>query len=144
MKKLILILAIALSGTFAYAQKINNADVPVVVSAKFNSLYPNTSVEHWKKEKGNYEAKFMQDGTKKCAVIDPSGNLVKASVTISTTELPSPVTDYVAKNYANQPITEAEKIYETTGEVKYEAKVNGTHLCFDSNGHYIKSEKRKS
>ncbi|HKC69131.1 MAG TPA: PepSY-like domain-containing protein [Bacteroidia bacterium] len=144
MKKLILIVAIALTGTLAHAQKISSSEVPGAVSSKFSSMYPNSTVDHWKKEKGNYEVKFMQGGKKMCVAIDPSGNVVKTSTTISASELPSSVNDYVAKNYSNQKITEAEKISEADGTTKYEAKVNGTHLCFDSNGNFVKSEKRKS
>jgi hypothetical protein len=144
MKKLFLIVAIALSGTFAYAQKISSSEVPSVVSSKFSSMYPNTTVDHWKKEKGNYEVKFTQDSKKICVVIDPSGNLIKTSTSISVSELPNSVNDYVAKNYGNDKITEAERISEANGQMKYEAKVKDNHLCFDSNGNFIKSEKRKS
>ncbi|HXU27905.1 MAG TPA: PepSY-like domain-containing protein [Bacteroidia bacterium] len=136
MKKLILIVAIALTGNFAYAQKISNSEVPSVVNSKFTSMYPNGNVDYWKKEKGNYEVKFTQDSKKMCVVI--SGNVVKNSTAISVSELPSSVSDYVTKNY---PI---HKITEPDGKMKYETKINDTHLCFDSNGNFVKSEKRKS
>jgi hypothetical protein len=144
MKKLILILAIALTGSFAYAQKVSSSSVPTAVTSKFNSLYPNATIEHWKKEKMNYEAKFTQNTTKMCVVIDPNGNVVKTATDISTSQLPDAATDYITKNYSNDKITEASKISEADGRVKYEAKVKDTHLCFDSNGNYLKSEKRKS
>src|ERR1700739_1704920 len=136
MKKLILIFAIT-TGSFAYAQKISNSDVPAAVTSKFSSLYPNSEVKQWKKEKGNYEAKFMQSSKKKCVVIDPSGNVIKTTTDISVMELPVSVNDYVAKNYGTEKITEASKTTEANGKIKYEAKVKETHLCFDANGNFI-------
>ena len=144
MKKIILILAITLTGSFAYAQKMSSSDVPTVVTSKFSSLYPNCKAEQWKKEKGNYETKFKQNDTKTCVVIDPNGNLVRTATTITNSELPKSVNDYVAKNYADNKITKAEKVIDADGTVRYEADVNKTNLCFDVNGLFLRSEKRKS
>src|ERR1017187_361297 len=144
MKKLILILTIALIGNFSYAQKVSTSSVPAVVTSKFSTLYPNSKAEQWKDVKGNYETKFIQDKTKMCVVIDPSGNVVKTSTTINASELPSSVSNYVAKNYANEKITEACKTTEADGKIKYEAVVKDNRLCFDTDGNFVKSEKRKS
>jgi hypothetical protein len=143
MKKGILITAITLMGSIAFAQKIKTADVPTVVTAEFASLYPSCKVEQWKKEKTNYEAKFEQNTTKMCVVIDPSGNLVKTTTHIAVAQLPVGVNDYVVKNYAGKKITEACKTTEANGVVKYEAEVNSTRLCFDANGTFVKAEKKK-
>ena len=143
MKKLILILAIA-SVSFVNAQKISTSVVPVAVTSKFTSLYPDYKGEEWKKEKGNYEAKITQNTTKTYVVIDPSGNLVKTTTDIAVSELPAAVNDYVTKNYMEQKITEASKTIEADGKIKYEAKVKENRLCFDADGKYIKAEKRKS
>lgn len=43
-----------------------------------------------------------------------------------------------------QKITEACKTIEADGKVKYEALVKDNHLCFDTDGNFVKSEKRKS
>ena len=144
MKKLILTLAIISTVNFAQAQKINASTVPTIVTSKFTALYPNCKAEEWKKEKGNYETKFVQSSIKTCLVIDPSGNVVKTTTSIAVSELPKTVNDYIVKNYANEMIKEASKTVEANGAVKYEAKVKETHLCFDTNGNFVKSEKRKS
>jgi len=144
MKKGILITAITLMGSIAFAQKIKTADVPTVVTSEFASLYPGTTTTEWKKEKGNYETKFTQNNTKTCIVIDPKGNLVKTTTHIAVTELPRTANDYVAKNYAGKKITEACKTIEADGVVKYEAEVNETRLCFDANGTFVKAEKKKA
>jgi hypothetical protein len=143
MKKIILMIAIAL-GSFSYAQNISTAAVPSVVTSKFTSLYPNSKAGQWKNVNGNYETKFTQDKTKMCVVITPGGNVVKTTTIITVAELPKPVRDYIEKNYANQKITEACKTMEDDGKVKYEALVKDNHLCFDSDGNFVKSEKRKS
>ena len=144
MKKLILILAISSMGSLAYAQKISSSTVPTVVTAKFTSLYPTGKAEQWKNDKGNYETSFIQNKLKTCVVIDPVGNVVRTTTDIAISELPRSVNDYVAKNYANEKIKEASKTLEASGVVKYEAKVKETHLCFDTDGNFIKAEKRKS
>ena len=144
MKKLFLILAISLTGIFAYAQKKSTTDVPAAVTSKFTSLYPYSKAEDWKKGKDNYETKFTQNNTKMCISIDPSGNVVKTTTIISASELPKTANDYVAKNYANEKITEASKTTEADGKIKYEAELKTKRLCFDSNGNYVKSEKCKN
>ena len=144
MKKGIFILAITLTGIFAYAQKVSSSDVPTAVTSKFSSLYPNSKAEQWKKEKDNYETKFTEKDTKMCVAIDPSGNVVKTTTTINTSELPKSANDYVAKNYANEKIVVAEKTVDADGKIKYEAEVKTKRLCFDSDGNFVKSEKCKS
>jgi len=143
MKKILLIMAVTL-GSFVYGQNISNSAVPSAVASKFSALYPSSKAEQWKNAKGNYETKFTQDNTKMCVVIDPSGNVVKTSTSINVSELPKSVSDYVAKNYPKQKISEACKTMEADGKVKYEAKVKESHLCFDADGNFVKSEKRKS
>jgi|ERR1035441_5181108 hypothetical protein len=144
MKKLFLILAISITGIFAYAQKKSTTDVPVAVTSKFISLYPYSKAEDWKKGKDNYETKFTQNNTKMCISIDPSGNVVKTTTTINTSELPKSVNDYMAKNYANEKIVEAGKTIDAYGKINYEAEVKTTRVCFDADGNYVKSEKCKS
>lgn len=136
-------MAITLMGSIAFAQNIGQMAVPADVMNKFTSLYPGTTADQWKKEKGNYETKFTQNNTKTCVVIDPKGNLVKTTTHIAVTELPRTANDYVAKNYAGKKITEACKTIEADGVVRYEAEVNSTRLCFDANGTFVKAEKKK-
>ena len=143
MKKLILILAITSIGSFAQAQNVNIKTVPVAVTSKFSSLYPTSKAEQWKKEKGGYETKFVQNKVKTCVVIDSVGNVVKTTTDIAVSELPRSANDYVAKNYANQKIVEASKTTEADGTVKYETKVKEMQLCFDADGNFVKSEKCK-
>jgi biopolymer transport protein ExbD len=144
MKKLFLILAISLTGIFAYAQKKSTTDVPAAVTSKFTSLYPYSKAEDWKKGKDNYETKFTDKDKKMCISIDPNGNVIKTTTTINTSELPKSVNDYVAKNYANEKIVVAEKTVDADGKIKYEAEVKTKRLCFDSDGNFVKSEKCKS
>ena len=144
MKKLMLMLAITSTVGFGYAQKVNSSDVPSVVTSKFSSLYPGSKADQWKKEKGNYETKFTANTAKMCVIIDPNGSVVKTTTAITTSELPQSVNDYMAKNYANEKMTEVSKTIEADGKIRYEAEVKATRLCFDSNGNFVKSEKCKS
>jgi hypothetical protein len=142
MKKIILIIAIAITGNFAHAQKVSTSAVPTPVLSKFSSLYPTSKAEGWKKEKDNYETKFMDNQAKKCIQIDPTGNVVKVTTTIAVSELPAAVIAYVKKNYPNDKITKACRSVEPDEKIGYEVRVKESHMCFDSDGAFLRSEKQ--
>jgi len=144
MKKVILILAIAAMGVTAGAQSVKESDVPSSVKTAFSSKYPGTTVDKWEKDNGNYDAKIKDGGVAKCVVIDSKGNWVKTKTHIDASALPQNVTDYVSKNYSGKKISEAWKVNKASGEISYDAEVSGNVLCFDSNGNYLKSEKKHS
>ena len=70
MKKTILLIAIINTSLFADAQKtLTAAQVPAIVKARFLYLYPNSKVENWVLENGNYEAEFNKNKTEMTALI---------------------------------------------------------------------------
>jgi hypothetical protein len=143
MKKAILVLAIVSIGSFTYAQKVNDSELPAAVKSKFSSLYPSTKAEKWEKEEGNFKAEFDENKTETSVIIDPNGNLIETHKKIEVSALPKSANDYVSKNYEGKKITEAVKVTDVAGKVTYEAEVKETNLIFDSNGAFIKAEKEK-
>lgn len=143
MKKVILTLAIAAIGLSASAQSVKESDVPSSVKTTFSSKYPGTTDEKWEKCDDGYSAEFKDKGTKTCVVIDSRGNWVKTKTHIEISQLPHGVDNYVSSHYSGKKVSEAWRVNKPSGETGYDAEVNGTILCFDSNGNYLKSEKKK-
>jgi hypothetical protein len=73
--KIILIIEIINTGLFADAQKtLTVSQVPAIVKAKFRYLYPNSKVENWVLENGNYEAEVNLTDF----LFDKNGKFIKA------------------------------------------------------------------
>jgi hypothetical protein len=139
MKKLI-VLAFAITSISlgAYAQqKVSASKVPPAVKTSFAKQFPGTKVS-WELENGNYEAGFEQQGHEMAALFQANGALIESEVEIKISELPATVTDYVKSHYKGSKIKEAAKITKASGEVNYEAEVNGKDVIFDSNGNPVK------
>lgn len=140
MKKMILAVLI-LSVTTASAQKISANKVPAVVSKAVDQKFPDAQALKWERENDNFEANF-KDGLKhRSVLVAPSGKIMEVETAIGTASLPAKVREYVSANYKNAKIKEAAEIVQASGEVNYEAEVNGMDLLFSSKGTFIKAVK---
>lgn len=143
MKKVNLVLAICIGGTLVLnAQKLKQSQVPAAVKSAFTKAYPRT-VAQWEREDGNYEVVFKKDGKEMSSVIDKSGKLLETETECSLADLPQNIQSYIKINYKNSKIKEAAKIVKASGEVNYEAVVNGKELMFDTNGKLVKKASEK-
>ncbi|MFT3935788.1 MAG: PepSY-like domain-containing protein [Chitinophagaceae bacterium] len=140
MKKQILLLALLAGNVYACMAQKEKIEVPAAVEKSFAKQFPGATAK-WEKEKGSYEASFKQNGTSMSAVFGATGALEETEATIKSTELPAPVLAYVKDHKKNAAIKEAAKITKSSGEVNYEAEVNGKDLIFDESGKFIKEEK---
>jgi hypothetical protein len=143
MKKAVLILAIAFIASFAGAQTIKEADVPSVVKKTFFSKYPNIKVDKWEKKKTDYLAKFDENSTATCVIIDAKGDWIKTKAHIDPSMLPKTANDYMEKTYPGKKITEASQVSHPSGKLSYEAEVGETIVCFDAGGNFVSAEKEK-
>lgn len=133
MKKLVLA-GLMLTGTAAFAQKIDAAKVPAAVKAAFDKNYSGVTGVKWEMEKDNYEVNFSKGNAKQSVLITKSGNILETETAIKTSDLPAAVTAYVTKNYKNEKIKEAAMIRKADGAINYEAEVKGMDLIFDKEG----------
>lgn len=139
MKKTSLLLMTALSmATLVGAQNLSENKVPTNVKSAFHQHFPKAKGVKWENEKGNYEANFELSTTKQSALFKPSGEMLESEISISKAALPKPALAFVSKNYPKQKIKEAAQITHATGEITYEAEVNGKDLIFDANGNFLK------
>ena len=140
MKK-VLFMLLMIAGFHSFAQKIDAAKVPAPVKNAFNTIFSGVAAVKWEKEKGNYEANFLQNSEKMSALFDEKGTWLETETAIKTSDLPASITDYIGKNYKGEKIKEAAKLKMANGDNNYEAEVKGMDLIFDANGKFIKSMK---
>ncbi|MBI3500253.1 MAG: PepSY-like domain-containing protein [Bacteroidetes bacterium] len=140
MKTTIVLLAIAAVSFSASAQKIKSEEVPSAVKSKVTSLYPNSKVEKWEKEDGNFEAELEVNKVETSVLLNASGNLLQTETEIASSALPKGVSDYVTKNLAGKKIKEAAKIVDAKNTVTYEAEVDEADYIFDASGNFLKKE----
>jgi hypothetical protein len=141
MKNVTLALFALMAGTFSYAQKAKQAEVPAAVKHAFVKKFTQAKEVKWEKEDDKFEVNFEQNNKEMSAVFTSSGVLEETEVEIKSTELPSTITTYISKNYSGAKVKEVAKITKANGEVNYEAEVKGQDLIFDANGRFLKSIK---
>lgn len=107
--------------------------------------YPGATILKAEKENnGNFEIELSNDVE---LIFDSNGNFLgraddddnddKDDEDIAVSELPQAVRDYVAANYPNNTIIEAEREDDNTFEVTLN---NGIELYFDSAGNFLSAE----
>jgi len=142
MKTKIATIALCLGFSFANAQHIKEAEVPVPVKQGFEKKYPGTKVEKWEKEGADFEAAFDLNKVESSAVFEANGTFKELEQEIKTSELPKSVIEYCSKNFADHKISEAAKITDADGKVSYEAEMAKGKEHFDAlldqQGNFIK------
>lgn len=137
MKNLMMIAAISFGITASAMAQIK---VPSNVKNAFAKEYPGTKVK-WEKEGANYEAGFTKNRHEMSVIYNSSATTIEREMEMKVAELPKNIRDYVSKNFKGSKIKEAAKITKSSGEVQYEAEVNGKDVLFTPQGKLIKSEK---
>ena len=141
MKKLFSIgLALIAAITLNAQKNIASSLVPAPAKAAFAKAHPNV-IGKWEKEDGNYEVSFKEGGRNMSCVIDKSGSIEETETEIAVTELPAPVTAYLATHYKGIAVKEAASIVKKDGKTVYEAEIKGKDILFDSQGHLVNTKK---
>ena len=134
-------IAIVLSTSIAFAQKMQEKDIPTAVKATFQKQYPKIHSVMWEKENGFYEANFQINKIENAVLLNEQGKITETEVAIDLSQLPKGVLDYVKIHYASQKVHGAAKLTDATGNVTFEAGINGMDVLFDTNGKFIKEMK---
>lgn len=140
MKNVFTILAVGFATSFATAQTVKEAEVPTVVKDAFTKQHPNTKVDGWEKEDGNYEVEFHVDKIENSILYSATGALIQLETEIAVSELPKAIADYFTKNMPSKKIEEASKIITPLGNVSYEAEADNVDYIFDDSGKLLKKE----
>lgn len=118
MKKLLLISLILSVGSL-FAQETN---VPSLVKAKFNALYPHAEKVKWDVEKPNYEVNFEDDDTENSLLFDPKGNIVEIETALEEDNMPEAIEKSIETNFKGWELKEGAKIVRN-GKTTYEAEL---------------------
>jgi len=141
MKHILAALAIGLSFSAANAQQIKATEVPAHVKASFAKMIPDAKNVKWNKEKAQYEASYEGNGHKGSVLFDAAGKWTERETAIAPANLPANAVLYMQKHYKKNGIKGAAKIVKQSGEVQFEAEVQGAEVFFTKDGGYIKAVK---
>lgn len=126
-------------------EDIAPGDLPADILDFVSTHFPGSTIEEAERENnGNYEVELSEDVE---LIFDAEGNFLgradddenddKDDDDIAISELPQVILDYIATNYPNNTIIEAEKEDDNTFEVTLN---NGVELEFDSEGTFSGAE----
>ncbi len=144
MRTLLTILTLVLGFSYANAQKVKEAKVPVPVKEAFSKQYPDAKVEEWEKEGGRYESEFRVNEVETKAIYDSNGNFVESETELEVSELPKAVTDYIASNFPRKKIKGSAKITDASGRISYKAEVGREDYIFDSDCSFVRNDDDKN
>jgi hypothetical protein len=145
MNKTVVLLLVLVFVVSVSAQNEDDNKTPETVITAFKTAHPDAHDISWDKEGMNYEAEYRENGNDCSVIIDQNGNILETETEIDISELPSGVIKYISDNYAGYTLSDASKIVDVKGNVKYEAEIkNGKtskDVMFDQNGSPLKHEK---
>ncbi len=145
MNKTIILLLVLVFAVSVSAQQDNENKTPENVMTAFKAVHPDVQEVTWDRDGINYEADFKENGNEYSVVIDKDGNILETESEINISELPSGVIKYISDNYKGYTLSDASKIVDNNGKVKYEADIKNAKsskdLMFDEKGNPLKHEK---
>ncbi len=126
-------------------EEIAPADLPLEIREFISTYFPGTTVEEAERENnGNYEVELSNDVE---LIFDADGNFLgraeddddddRDDEDIAVDDLPQAVRDYIAANYPNNSIIEAEREDDGTYEVTLN---NGLEIHFDAQGNFLEAD----
>jgi hypothetical protein len=131
-----LVFALLLSPMALWAQDAA-IKVPAPVEQAVKKLYPEASELSWEKKKERYKAEFKTWKVDHKMWLEASGAVVKHQYEIKKDQLPKPIADAIAKDFAGYTIDECDRTDEN-GESTYKVEVKNAqgkkNLHFSSDG----------
>ena len=119
MKKLLIVTIVLFAGT-VFAQE---TEVPTVVKAKFQELYPKAEEVNWDVEGSNFEVSFESEEDVDISLLfDGNGNILETETEVEKKDLPAAVKESLEKDFSDWEITELAKIV-SDGKTIYEAEL---------------------
>ncbi|WP_029034155.1 PepSY-like domain-containing protein [Salinimicrobium terrae] len=126
-------------------EDISPGDLSEKIQDFISTHFPGTTIEEAEMENnGNYEIELSNDVE---LIFDANGNFLgraddddnddRDDDDIAVSELPQGILDYIAANYPDNDIIEAEREDDNTYEVTLD---NGVELEFDADGNFMSAE----
>lgn len=119
MKKIIALFLLILLTVNAFAQNINQSNVPAVVLNTFQLKFPNADDVNWKLDKGNYKINFKLNSKSSTLKMDFKGTVLEQVLKLYSSELPKSTLATIRSKIPSFDIDKAEK-HEKGDKVYYE------------------------
>jgi hypothetical protein len=132
-----LLFLVALSAVFLYpgcSSAQPKADVPDLISRRFNAIYPNAQEASWETVTGGYEVTFFQNKTEVIVLFLEDGGVERTKVKSDTPSLPKAAADYIVQNLEGKEITSVYRIIDGFGTVTWEVRAGDMGYLFATNG----------
>lgn len=144
-RKLLAILILLASLVVLNAQRINDANVPEKVKKAFKNYYPEVQNLTWQKTKQGFAAVFVLENISAKLILDTDGKLLETTTTVSQSDLPQSIQEYVNSNYKEYKFGSLEKVVNNEGAVEYNISIIKKRvkkmLIFTNDGHLLNKEK---
>ncbi len=144
MKKIILTVACAALGAGTIlAQDLTEAQVPSVVLNSFKKEFPKASDVEWEQKSDTYKVEFEIGTADHDAWYDATGQLVKHKEDIGQNDLPTSITNVIAKEYSAYRASDIEKTQsggKTTYQLDFKSPTEKWEVTFDENGKVLKKK----
>lgn len=121
-----------------------SAKVPAEILNDFTDRHPDAQDVEWEKEADMWEGEFEENGVEVSILYDADFNWVRTEREISVDDLPASVTEYIATNFPEGEMEEAE-LFESRDEgdmyiVEVEQGEKEYELFFTLDGDFIRQE----
>ncbi|MDT0294341.1 PepSY-like domain-containing protein [Mesonia ostreae] len=119
------------------AQDLRMDEVPASLISTFQKEFTNVNDVEWEKDMENYKVEFEVDRKDYDVWYATNGQEVKRKVEISSSELPSAVSNVIKKNYADFSIDDVDMIKkgnDITYEIDLETFTKELEITVDKNG----------
>lgn len=146
MKKILLVILMALPLLSAAQNKIKETDVPKSVLLTLEKTYESYKVKTWYQAPGQYIAEFVTDGQDGRCYFTNLGDWQYSAFPVSLSECPTLMNSYFVNNYPGYRIKSTDYVEEMSGDNYYRLIIvkkgvgsTDCELIFDTRGKLQKS-----
>jgi hypothetical protein len=126
----------------APTQEQPGVTVPEKIRTTFSSAYPNAEVNAWMADGDNYKVLFKDQNMQQAILYDPTGKVIRKETELDNINVPGGITQYYKKTYPDETNYKVWLIEDDKRKQTYSTTQGDQILYFDSDGKYIRSEKR--
>lgn len=144
MKRIVVLIILALIVGNIFAQEIDQKNVPAVILNSFQVNFPTADDVEWRLDKGNYRVNFEVNDKDHELRLDDRGKIVKHEQDLYVSEIPKVVLETIRGKVPFFDVEDADKIYEngkTTFEINFEIDDKDHDFWISEKGKLLKYEK---
>jgi hypothetical protein len=133
MRKISMIVGLALTVCFAQAQNFKEGEAPAAVRDALTKSFPEVANVTWSKGNANeFEAQFTEGGVKHAVNFDGAGNWLGTEKEISKADLPENVVETIKKELPDYELGDAKQMENPSIGIFYEVEVGKGESKYDA------------